>query len=107
MGTGAEFGTFDVSILELGDGVPWSGDTETKTQGEHVALPVPVWVSCLAEKPSPPHVLPADGGQASGVDLVHERRLVVRVQGAIKGVHGDHRVVRHYSASGKSFGGGF
>ena len=60
-------------FLEFRDGVLGTGDAETETKGEHVTLPIPMWVSRLTDQPPPPHVLPAQGGQAVGVDLVHER----------------------------------
>ena len=60
-------------FLELGDGVTWTSHTEAKTKCEHVALAIPMWVSCLTNQPPPSHVLLAQGGQALGVYLVHER----------------------------------
>ena len=60
-------------FLEFGDGVPGASHAEAETKGEHVTLPIPMGVRCLTHQPHSPHVHLAQGGQALGVYLVHER----------------------------------
>ena len=60
-------------FLEFGDGVLGASHAEAETKGEHVTLPIPMGVRCLTHQPHSPHVHLAQGGQALGVYLVHER----------------------------------
>ena len=89
-------------FLELGDGVARACQAKTKTKGEHVTLPIPMRVSRLTDQAPPSHVLLTKGAQGFRVYLVHDRRLVVSVQGAVEGVNRDHGVVGHHSTSRKS-----